>query len=32
MLMALLLGWLLLGHHGGGELWFFGGKTPEQMK
>jgi hypothetical protein len=31
MLMALLLGWLLLGGSGS-ELWFFGDRTPEQMK
>jgi hypothetical protein len=30
MLMALLVGWLFLGH-GGGDLWFFGGRTAHQM-
>jgi hypothetical protein len=31
VLIALLLGWLFLGGHGGGDLWFFGGRTPHQM-
>jgi hypothetical protein len=31
MLMALLIGWLFLKGHGGGELWFFGGRTTHQM-
>lgn len=31
MLMALLIGWLFL-HHGGGEPWFFGGRTPHEMR
>ena len=31
MLIALLLGWLFLGGHGGGDLWFFGGRTPHQV-
>ena len=32
MLMALLIGWLFLGGHGGSEqLWFFGDRTPKQM-
>lgn len=32
MLIALLLGWLSLGGHGGGELWFFGGRTAHGMR
>ena len=32
MLMALLIGWLILGHGGGGEPWFFGGRTPHEMR
>ena len=33
MLMALLIGWLFLGHgHGGGEPWFFGGRTAHEMR
>jgi hypothetical protein len=31
MLIALVLGWLLLGRSGGSELWFFGDRTPQQM-
>jgi len=32
MLIALLLGWLFLGHgHAGGSLWFFGDRTAKQM-
>jgi hypothetical protein len=33
MLIALLLGWLFLGHsHGSGELWFLGGRTPHELR
>jgi hypothetical protein len=32
MLIALLLGWLFLGGHGGGDLWFFGGRTPHELR
>jgi hypothetical protein len=33
MLIALLLGWLFLSHgHGAGDLWFFGGRTPHEMR
>jgi hypothetical protein len=33
MLIALLLGWLFLGHgHGAGHLWFFGDRTPHEMR
>jgi len=31
VLIALLIGWLFLGGRGGGDLWFFGGRTPHQM-
>jgi hypothetical protein len=32
VLMALLIGWLFLGGHGGsGELWFFGDRTSKEM-
>jgi len=31
MLMALLIGWLFMRGHGGGELWFFGDRTAKQM-
>ena len=34
MLLALLIGWLFLshGHHGGGDFWFLGGRTPHEMR
>jgi hypothetical protein len=32
MLIALLLGWLFLSGHSGGKLWFFGGRTPHEMR
>ena len=34
MLLALLIGWLVLshGHHGGGDFWFLGGRTPHEMR
>jgi hypothetical protein len=34
MSLALLIGWLFLshGHHGGGDFWFLGGRTPHAMR
>jgi hypothetical protein len=32
MLLALLLGWLFLGGHGGSDYWFFDGRTPKEMR
>lgn len=31
MLIALLIGWLFLGH-GGSQPWFFGDRTPHEMR
>lgn len=31
MLIGLLIGWLFLRGHGGGNLWFFGDRTPKQI-
>ena len=32
MLIALILGWLFLGHGHKGDLWFFGSTTPKQLR